>query len=397
MADRREVAVVYAAGVAQGTALVTFPAVSTILTDPNAYALSGTQYGTLFVPQVICAVAASLFGAQLTERIGIKRTFLFGLIADVVSMALLFASRFATEHHPVAYAMLLLATASLGLGFGLTVPALNTLAAAMFPKSDDRAVLVLNALLGVGTVLAPVLVAVFVDLKLWWGLPLFAGALALALIGAGWPLRFAYATKGSSSSRSRSAWPKRFWLYAAAALLYGIVETTNGNWAEIVVSSKLQASAALASLALSAFWAAVTVGRLFFGAVDAWLSQRWTYRILPFVCAASFVVTASLPAGAAIAGIFAFALAGLGCSALLPLTVSFAQEELTSIASTVSGPVIACYQIGYGIAAFGVAPLQRALDASISTIFASAAVVAIALGILSFAVVQRRPAPQLGG
>ena len=37
-------------------------------------------------------------------------------------------------HTPVAYGILLLATASLGVGFGLTVPALNTFAAAFFPQ-----------------------------------------------------------------------------------------------------------------------------------------------------------------------------------------------------------------------------------------------------------------------
>ena len=57
-------------------------------------------------------------------------------------------------------------------------------------------------------------------------------------------------------------------------------------------------------------------------------------------------------------GILAFGLAGLGCSALLPLTISFGQEELTAIAASVAGGLIAFYQMGYGIAAFGVGPLQ---------------------------------------
>ena len=59
----------------------------------------------------------------------------------------------------------------MGVGFGLTVPAINTLAAAFFPHNVDKAVLVLNALLGVGTALAPVFVAIFVGLGIWWGLP----------------------------------------------------------------------------------------------------------------------------------------------------------------------------------------------------------------------------------
>jgi hypothetical protein len=58
-----ETGVVYAAGVAQGIALATFPAVSTVRTDPSEYDLSKTQYGTLFVPQVVAAITAALHGS----------------------------------------------------------------------------------------------------------------------------------------------------------------------------------------------------------------------------------------------------------------------------------------------------------------------------------------------
>jgi hypothetical protein len=51
VATPTESRVVYGAGLAQGIVLVTFPAASTIFTDPNEYDLSNTQYGTLFLPQ----------------------------------------------------------------------------------------------------------------------------------------------------------------------------------------------------------------------------------------------------------------------------------------------------------------------------------------------------------
>ena len=85
---------------------------------------------------------------------------------------LLVLSQIAIGHGSLAYLTLLLATTSLGLGFGLTVPALNTLAASFFPERVDSAVLILNALLGLGTALAPVFVALFTGLGFWWGLPL---------------------------------------------------------------------------------------------------------------------------------------------------------------------------------------------------------------------------------
>ncbi len=55
---------------------------------------------------------------------------------------------------------------------------------------------------------------------------------------------------------------------------------------------------------------------------------RLTYHPLPFVLAGAFVVIALLPQDQPALGILAFGLAGFGCSALLPLTISFGQEEL---------------------------------------------------------------------
>jgi hypothetical protein len=50
MARKAEVNAVYAAGLVQGIALITFPAASTIFTDPSQYGPSNTQYGTMFLP-----------------------------------------------------------------------------------------------------------------------------------------------------------------------------------------------------------------------------------------------------------------------------------------------------------------------------------------------------------
>lgn len=51
--------------------------------------------------------------------------------------------------------------------------------------------------------------------------------------------------------------------------------------------------------------------------------------------------------------------------------------------------MIACYQLGYGIAAFGAGPLQGA-GVSLSTIFGVTAVVAFAMGGLSFVLARRQ-------
>jgi hypothetical protein len=56
MAARAETNAVYAAGLVQGIALVTFPAASTIFGNPSQYNLSSTQCGTMFLPQVVTAI-----------------------------------------------------------------------------------------------------------------------------------------------------------------------------------------------------------------------------------------------------------------------------------------------------------------------------------------------------
>ena len=75
------------------------------------------------------------------------------------------------------------------------------------------------------------------------------------------------------------------------------------------------------------------------------------------------------PKGDPLLGIAIFALAGLGCSALLPLAISFGQQQLPTIASSVAGGLIAFYQIGYGIAAFGVGPLQTRAGLDLNVIY----------------------------
>jgi fucose permease len=85
--------------------------------------------------------------------------------------------------------------------------------------------------------------------------------------------------------------PARFWLYAAFAVCYGICETMNGNWSQLDMTTSLGASATQAWLALAAFWAMITAGRVLFAAIGRWLPERVTYRILPFVLVGTFLLT----------------------------------------------------------------------------------------------------------
>jgi hypothetical protein len=255
---------------------------------------------------------------------------------------------------------------------------------------------VLNALLGLGTALAPVFVAIFVGLGAWVGLPILAAILLIALLAASARLPLGGAADESGrrvqgASRAGAGAPAAFLPFAGFALLYGFCETMNGNWSQIDLT-QLHVSATAASLTLTVFWAMVTAGRVLFAALQRLVPSKLAYHVLPIVLAGAFVLIAALPARAPWLGVAWFGLAGLGCSALLPLTISFGQENLTTVSASVASLVIACYQVGYGIAAFGVGPLRSA-GITLPEIYAASAAVAVALTLLAGVIAHGRPSP----
>jgi len=181
--------------------------------------------------------------------------------------------------------------------------------------------------------------------------------------------------------------PSRFWLYAASIFLYGIVETLNGNWAALYLGLQRGVTAQGASLALMSFWAMVTIGRLLFASVSARVPVRWTYVILPALLVIAFQAVSR--AGSETAGIFAFGFAGLGCSAFLPLSISFAGDEFPKLAAMMSGELIAFYQLGYGVAAFGTGPLRNFTGLPFSSLFSYGSAVAAVMGILAWFLIRR--------
>ena len=76
--------------------------------------------------------------------------------------------------------------------------------------------------------------------------------------------------------------------------------------------------------------------------------------------------------------------------------ISFGGQEFPRLTAVVSGELIAFYQVGYGIAAFGVGPLHDKAGIPLSAIYAGASLVAGALIVLAFLVakpLRAKPAP----
>jgi MFS family permease len=382
---RAEVILIYVTGLIQGLALVTFPAASSIFTNPHDYGFSASRYGMMFLPQVILAILASSLGPGLARRWTLKRVLVAGLTADLLAMTLLAFSHWLQDHPGVAYATLLVATGALGFGFGAVVMSANTYAQEFSPGNENRAVLILNALLGAGTALAPLLVAIFLGLGAWWLLPVVVAVAMAGLLFVSARLTLKAGVETGSASTGRL--PSRFWLFAAAVLLYGIAETLNGNWSGPYLTGERGVSASGASFALTAFWGMVTIGRIMFAPLSSGKTVRWMYIGLPAMLIVAFQAVSHVRGETS--GVFAFGLAGLACSAFFPLCISLSGRAFPQFAAETAGVVVAFYQLGYGVAAFGVGPLREFAGLSFRTIYSLASLVATLMLVVAITAVGR--------
>lgn len=377
----------------QGVALVAFPATSTIFTSPAGFGFASTQYGSLFLPQFVLAILASAAAPRIAAEIGLRQVLLLGLAADVLAMSALAASALLMREQGAALVLLYGATAALGFGFGATVTALNTFVEAYDARRADRAVLTLNALLGLGTALAPLLAAIFVGFGVWWLLPAAMTACVAALLAAvaRQPFRLPVpVVPAPTGGRAAAGVPAGFWIYGAAIFLYGVLETLSGNWSTLYLAGERGVPPEGASLALTAFWAMVTAGRVLVAALSRRVPPRLIYLGLPMLI---LIAVELVPfAGSQAAGIAVFGLVGLGCSAMLPLSISFAGAAFPTLPAA-AGWLIALYQLGYGVAAFGVGPLQDYLHLPLSAIFAGSGAVAISLAAVAALIAKRHAGP----
>jgi len=113
------------------------------------------------------------------------------------------------------------------------------------------------------------------------------------------------------------------------------------------------------------------------------------YVVLPWAIAAALVLFPT--ADSAGAGIGLFALGGLACSGFFPMTVGYGEATFPGIVELAAGWLIAAYQVGYGLAAFGASALQHVI--SLTAVFRLAAVAAVGMALIAVVVARRQPHP----
>ena len=354
---RPAVLIVYAAALLQGMTLVSFPAVSAVL--KQALPLTDADYGAIFLPQVVFAIVGAVAGGALALKLGLKALLAMALAANATSQVLLAASALASSSG--GFALVFLATASLGLGFGLIGGPINAYPGLLFPRRGQTAIVAAHTLIGLGLATGPLIAGPFVAAGAWSGFPaLLAGVCTIAVIAA--LLIRLPKPETSSPAETRAPRPAAslgFWLFAAITVIYAFAEGTFSSWAVIFLRDAKGLPDMTASYALSGFWGALVAGRLLVSILIVRVPARLVWIALPVLMIAAFWLVSL--ADSAATGIGAFALAGIACSAFLPLTISLAVDRFPDSVAWVSSMLIAALMTGVGVGSWMVGALQASL------------------------------------
>jgi fucose permease len=155
-------------------------------------------------------------------------------------------------------------------------------------------------------------------------------------------------------------------------------EGTLSVWAVIYLTENKDLSLEAAAGALSSFWIAMTAGRLLSTAVVRKARPLPMSLTLAAGMAVSFLLVAHAHGPAD--SLLRFGLAGLCCSAIFPLLLGLASEELPGNTPQVSALFAAAVATGLSIGTFGIGPLRAHLGLeTIYTISAAGPVLLIAL------------------
>jgi fucose permease len=150
-----------------------------------------------------------------------------------------------------------------------------------------------------------------------------------------------------------------FWGFLAVVILYAFAEGTFANWCVIYLYEERGIPLPEASLALSVFWAALAGGRLLASAALLKVKTEHLWLLPPFLMIGAFALMPSVETAGG--GLWAFAFAGLACSAFFPLCIAVATKRFPEREAMVASLLIAALMLGVGIGSFAIGPLRAYL------------------------------------
>src|SRR5580704_11654874 len=322
-----------------GFILTGFP---TIIAGPilptfiSRWNLTDAQAGLFFTVQFASSLAAVWITTGLTAWRGYRPGLVIGYLLTGVGLALLNAPT-----HGVA----LLAVAFYGMGYGLVVPPTNLAGA---EAGGAGVVSLLNFAWGIGAVACAPLLSISLRHH---SLTMFLWILAIAgfALAAGFlfvPLPERQQSDSADAEKNRAAIPPVNITIAVAAIFFLYVgsEAGLGGWAAEQLKRLVGHTTALSTMTPLFFYAGLMVGRGFASLLLPRIgSLRFIVAALSLAIVGTLIVIVTRSPNVAIAG---FTIAGLGCSTIYPIYISWFSQWYGPAARRLGGVVFSMASLG---------------------------------------------------
>ncbi|MBB6369525.1 MFS transporter [Chryseobacterium shigense] len=327
-----------------GVNFVVFPALGTAFTDSSLFRLSSSQFGNLFIPQVICIIISCLGAPFLVNKWGPKMVLTIGLLLMIVSTGALWGLQFFMNDTALLFPVLMILVAFTGSGFGLSITTLNPLAASLFENNKSSAILILQFLVGLGTSTAPLMMNVIGNVKNWMYVPGCIFVIVSVAFAAFLLLKLEKGTFFGLPGHFKI--PSKLWLFFITIVLYGCIEGTFGSFGAVILKNQ-GLDNNKASLGLSLFWAGIALNRLLFGIFSKNNDLSYLFLFSPLMVAGLLLLLLLYP-NVSIIVVMMF-LIGFFMGSIFPGSIGWGTVEFPSLSVLVSGFLMAANQIGTGI------------------------------------------------
>ncbi|PKF73496.1 MFS transporter [Chryseobacterium sp. PMSZPI] len=327
-----------------GVNFVVFPALGTAFTDMALFGLSPSQFGNLFIPQVICIIISCLGAPFLVNKWGPKMILMIGIMLMLTSTGTLWLLHFFLAERALLFPLLLILVTFTGTGFGLAITTLNPLAASLFEKENSSAILILQFLVGLGTSTSPLMMNLIGNVKNWMYVP---GIIFVVVSIAFMIFLFLKIEKGTFFELPQHfRIPGKLWIFFAAIILYGCIEGTFGSFGGIILKNK-GLDNNKASLGLSLFWGGIALNRLLFGILTKKLDLSSFFLVSP-LCVGILLLLLLVAPNIHILLLMMF-LIGFFMGSIFPGSIGWGTVEFPTYSVVVSGFLMAANQMGIGI------------------------------------------------
>lgn len=339
-----KIVIIFLLGFLTGVNFVIFPALAPVLTDQSLFGLSASQFGNLFIPQVIFITISCLVTPFLVNKFGTKIILSSGILLMILSTAILWTLQFFLNDKAILFYSLLILVAMTGFGFGLSITTLNPLAASLFNENKTSAILVLQFLVGLGTSTSPFMMGLISDIKDWIFIPaiIFVAVLVSFIL-----LMFIKLESGDIFQLPKQfKIPSKLWLFFITIVLYGFLEGTFGGFGSVILKN-LGLDNSSASVGLSLFWGGIAVNRLLFGIFSKRFDLSRMFLISPLLVGILLWLLISSSSAPIVLSLMVAI--GFFMGSLFPGSIGWATMEFPELAVLVSGSMMAANQIGTGM------------------------------------------------